>query len=77
MLTNERGIEALRIAIGPELLLDKDLSNNPDSTDLGINQATDQDILDQVYSSTDYRGVYDLMTAVGYSTADARSVLTL
>lgn len=77
MLTNERGIEALRIAIGPELLIDKDLSNDPDSTDLGIDQATDQDILDQIYSSTDYRGVYDLMTAVGYSTADARSVLAL
>jgi len=77
MLTSERGIESLRIAIGPELLIDKDLSNDPDSTDLGVDQATDQDILDQIYSSTDYRGVYDLMTAIGYSTTDARSVLTL
>jgi len=77
MLTNERGIESLRIAIGPELLIDKDLSNDPDSTDLGIDQTTDQDILNQIYSSTDYRGAYDLMTAVGYSAADARSVLAL
>ena len=77
MLTNERGIEALRIAVGPELLIDKDLSNDPDSTTLGINQETDTDVLDQVYSSTDYRGVYDFMTAVGYSTADARAVLAL
>ena len=77
MLTNERGIEALRIAIGPELLIDKDLSNDPDSTDLGVNQATDVDILNQARSATDYRGVSDFMKAVGYSINAVATVLTL
>ena len=77
MLTNERGIEALRIAIVPELLIDKDLSNDPDSTDLGVNQATDLDILNQARSATDYRGVSDFMKAVGYSINDVATVLTL
>jgi hypothetical protein len=77
MLTNERGIEALRIAIAPEVLIDKDLSNNPDSTDLGIDQTTDTDILQQVRSATDYRGIADFMLAVGYSASDVNSVLAL
>ena len=77
MLTNERGIESLRIAIGVELLIDKDLSNDPDSTDLGVNQETDADVLAQVRSATDYRGVGDFMLAVGYSTTNVDSILSL
>ena len=77
MLTNERGIEALRIAIAPEVLIDKDLSNDPDSTTLGVDQTTDADILEQVRSATDYRGIGDFMLAVGYSSADVNSVLSL
>ena len=77
MLTNERGIEALRIAIAPEVLIDKDLSNDPDSTDLGVDQTTDTDIIQQVRSATDYRGIADFMLAVGYSASDVNSVLSL
>ena len=77
MLTNERGIEALRIAIGPELLIDKDLSNDPASTNLGVNQETDADILAQVRSATDYRGIGDFMQAIGYSSSNVNSILTL
>jgi hypothetical protein len=77
MLTNERGIEALRIAIAPEVLINKDLSNDPDSTDLGIDQTTDTDILQQARSATDYRGIADFMLAVGYSANHVNSVLAL
>jgi hypothetical protein len=77
MLTNQRGVESLRIAIGPELLIDKDLSNDPDSTDLGINQTTDPDVLAQVQSATDYQGVSEFMEAVGYSANDVAAILQL
>ena len=77
MLTNQRGVESLRIAIGPELLIDKDLSNDPNSTDLGVNQATDLDILAQVQSATDYQGVSEFMEAVGYNTNDVTAILQL
>jgi hypothetical protein len=77
MLTNERGIEALRIAIAPEILIDKDLSNDPNSTTLGVDQTTDVDILSQVRSATDYRGVADFMIAVGYSRDNVNNILSL
>lgn len=77
MLTNERGIEALRIAIAPALFIDKDLSNDPNSTDLGVDQTTDLDILGQVRSSTDYRGIADFMLAIGYSNANVNAALAL
>ncbi len=77
MLVNERGIEALRIAIGPELLIDNDLSNDPDSTDLGVDQTTDAAVLNQVRSATDYRSIYDFMVAVGYNATAAQGVLAL
>ena len=77
MLVNERGIEALRIAIAPEVLIDKDLSNDPNSTTLGVDQTTDDDILKQVQSATDYRGISDFMLAVGYTLTNVTSVLSL
>ena len=67
MLPNERGVESLRIAIGPELFLDKDLSNDPNSFDLGINQNTDADLLGQIRSSTDFVAIARWMEALGYS----------
>jgi hypothetical protein len=77
MLVNERGIESLRIAIGPELLIDKDLSNDPDSFDLGVDQETDDDVLKQVRSATDYKSIADMMLALGYSNININSILTL
>jgi len=77
MLTNQRGVESLRIAIGPELIFDKDLSNDPDSTDLGINQSTDADVLAQVQSATDYQGVSEFMEAVGYNPNEVEAILQL
>mgnify|MGYP001598876833 CR=1 FL=1 len=77
MLANERGIESLRIAVAPEIIIDKDLSNDPASTDLGIDQLTDADVLAQLRSSTDYLGITNFMLAIGYSTANVNSVLAL
>lgn len=77
MLVDERGVESLRIAIGPELLIDKDLSNDPDSKDLGVNQDTDADVLAQYQSASDYRAIADFMRAVGYSNSDVQSILSL
>ena len=77
MLTNQRGVESLRTAIGPELLIDKDLSNDPNSTDLGVNQSTDADVLAQVRSATDYQGVSEFMEAVGYNANDVATILQL
>jgi hypothetical protein len=77
MLVNERGIESLRIAIGPELLIDKDLSNDPDSFDLGVDQETDDDVLKQVRSATDYKSIADMMLALGYSNININSILAL
>lgn len=77
MLTDQRGVESLRIAIGPELLIDKDISNDPDSNDLGVNQDTDVDVLAQYRSTSDYRAIAEFMRAVGYSEADVLSILSL
>ena len=77
MLTNQRGVESLRIAIGPELLIDKDLSNDPDSTTLGVNQDTDVDVLAQYQSASDYRAIAEFMVAVGYTNANVQSILAL
>lgn len=73
MLPSERGIESSRAAIAPEIIFDKDISNSPSSTTLGINQLTDADVLNQIRSSTDFRGVSGLMQAIGYSPNDIGS----
>ena len=70
MLPDARGVEYLRVSSGPTLLIDGDLSNDPDSTDLGIDQSSYEPILDQVRSSTDFQGVGLLMKALGYATQD-------
>jgi len=77
MLVNERGVELLRISIGPELLIDKDLSNDPESLDLGVDQTTDSDILEQVRSATDYLGISGLMEAIGYNIISIENILQL
>jgi hypothetical protein len=70
MLPDARGVEYLRVSSGPILLIDGDLSNSPDSTDLGIDQSSYAPILDQVRSSTDFQGIGLLMRALGYAAQD-------
>jgi len=67
MLPDARGVELLRASSGSVLVLDNDLSNSPDSTDLGVNQSTNSLILDQVRSTTDFKGISSLLRAIGYS----------
>ena len=70
MLPDVRGIEYLRVSSGPTILIDADLSSNPDSTDLGIDQSSYGPILQQVRSATDFLGVALLMRAIGYTAQD-------
>ena len=70
MLPDVRGVELLRVSSGALLTIDTDLSNSPTSTDLGVNQSTNQLILDQVRSTTDFQGISLLMRALGYSNQD-------
>ena len=70
MLPDVRGIEYLRVSSGPVILIDADLSSDPDSKDLGIDQSSYGPILQQVRSATDFLGVGLLMRAIGYSAQD-------
>lgn len=67
-LGDSRGVFHPRSNIAPRITLDKDLSNDPASLTLGINQSTDTDFLAQLQASTDYIAVEKFLTAVGYAT---------
>lgn len=75
-LSSARGIEWPRSQAAPRLVLDKDISPDPNSTTLGINFNTDPDFLDQLRSSTDFQALARLMVKLGYSSNDLGSTGT-
>jgi hypothetical protein len=64
----------------PILIFDNDTSSSQDSTTLGYNLTTvwntDALIQAQYRSATDYRGCHLLLTALGFSSAQAHTILT-
>lgn len=70
MLPSGRGVERGRSSIAPAVLIDKDRSNSPTSTTLGINLDTDTSVLAQIRSSTDFEAVGRFMLALGYADSD-------
>jgi hypothetical protein len=70
LLPDARGIELSRGNIAPQIILDKDVSNDPTSTTLGITFATDSDYLAQLRSSADFIAIGLLMSKLGYSNTD-------
>lgn len=71
--SSPRGIEWPRSQAGPRLVLDKDISPDPNSLTLGINFNTDADYLDQLRSSTDFQALARLMVKLGYNANDLGS----
>ena len=68
--SSPRGIEWPRSQAAPRLVVDKDISPDPDSLTLGINFNTDPEFLDQLRSATDFQAVARLMIKLGYTSAD-------
>ena len=64
----------------PILVFDNDTSNLEDSATLGYNLSTvwssDTTIQNQYRSATDYRGVHLFLTALGFTSAQAHTILT-
>lgn len=65
--SSPRGIEWPRSQAAPRLVLNKDVSPEHDSTNLGINFNTDVEYLDQIRSSTDFQALARLMVKLGYT----------
>lgn len=65
--SGSRGIAHPRSGISPRITLDKDLSNDPSSLTLGINQLTDTDVTGQLSAATDYIAAQKFLEAIGYS----------
>ena len=65
--SSPRGIESPRSQAAPRLVIDKDISPDYLSTNLGVNFSTDADYLEQLRSATDFQAVSRLMTKLGYT----------
>lgn len=70
MLPSVRGVETGRAGIAPSLVIDKDLSNDPDSHTLGIDLDADEEFLLQLRSTADFLAISHMMLALGYSQDD-------
>lgn len=67
--SGSRGVAHTRSGISPRIILDKDLSSDPSSLTLGINQSTDADFTGQLAAATDYIAAQKFLEAIGYTGA--------
>jgi hypothetical protein len=70
MLPSVRGVERGRAAVAPSIVIDKDRSNDPASTTLGVDLDTDPEVLAQLRGSTDFEAIGKLMLVLGYANSD-------
>lgn len=70
-LPDVRGISHPRSNIAPRIIIDKDLSNNPNSLTLDVDLNADADVIGQLTAATDYIAVQKFLAAIGYASTSS------